>query len=135
MKGEISQDLFTVFFLSMLKKIIRDNPETANEKCFEFGESTGHRISDDFFARFALYQKIDKTQVSKYIVLFFKHYLGTNVAVANNEIRLNEVFNRFSGECGHWFFCGVLSAFFRHLSGDVSFEVAENRILYKVADM
>lgn len=141
MKSEVSSDLFTAFFLSVLGKIVEDNPETTNEKSQELGNMVGYRISDDFFSKCNLFSSIEPKQLEKYISLFFKTYFGVSINFkeesskdnsTNKFIILDEEFLRFSGDCGCWFFSGVLNEVFGNLYSAVSFTVSEGRIMYLV---
>lgn len=137
MKNEVSSDLFTASFLSVLKKIVKDDPETANERSQALGCVVGRRISDDFFSKHGLFGSIEPRQLEKHIALFFKTYFGASVGFrdgsgAEKLVILDEAFMGFSGDCGCWFFSGVLSGVFGHLLSTVSFAASGGRISYRI---
>ena len=139
MKNEVSSDLFTASFLSVLKKIVRDGPEAANERSQTLGCVVGRRISDDFFSKHGLFGGIEPRQLEKHISLFFKTYFGVFVGFQNGSdstrlIVLDEAFMGFSGDCGCWFFSGVLNGVFGHLLSGISFAASEGRASYRMKD-
>lgn len=132
MKNEINADLFAVFFLAVLRRIVRDSPSTANERASALGSTVGQRISDDFFARFAIYEKIDDSRVEGCIALFFKHYFDTVVEIREGRIIVDEAYGKLGGDCGAWFFSGVLGSVFDYLGGRVLFGVADGCVTFKI---
>lgn len=132
MEGEISIDLFTVFFLSSLRQIIKENPEECKKECMELGRVMGERLNEDFYAKLILLRKINNENIEKYIITFFKHYFAISIILKDGILVIDETFSKLGGECGCYFFCGVLSCVFKPLNGNVVFSVFEENITYQI---
>ncbi len=130
MVDEIQPELFFCFLLSSLQQIIKDNPDSSNEEAYKFGEDTGIRLKDDFFAKMELFNKLENKDIEKYIIKFFKHYFNVKSVVENKKVSVEKISKLFDFPCVKYFFMGVLNSVFQPLNINISFKITEDGTLF-----
>lgn len=125
MAEEINNDMFSLFYLALLRKIIRESPENYESVCQEVGKEIGQRIAEDFCAKHCIYGSIRRESIEKHIRLFFKTYFGKDIEIKGGVLRIRELFEEYPGM---WLFSSMLNEVFRHLSSEVTFKVENNRV-------
>jgi hypothetical protein len=123
MAEEVNNSVFSLFYLALLRKIVKENPENYEAVCLEVGKEIGQRIAEDFCAKHCVHGRIKRESTEKYIRLFFKTYFGREVEIKGKSLRTREVFEEYPGM---WLFSAMLNETFQYLNSEVVFGVENN---------
>lgn len=122
MAGEINNDVFSLFYLALLRRIVRENLGSPEDVCLEIGKEIGQRVVEDFCAKNSIHGPIKRDGVEACIRLFFRTYLGKEIEIKGRALRIKEIFENYTGL---WLFSSMLNEVFQCLNHEVFFR-AEN---------
>lgn len=126
MAEEINNDVFSLFYLALLRKVLKENPEDSETVCLEIGKEIGQRIVEDFCAKHSIHGPVKRESIERHIRSFFRTYLGKEIEIKGKTLRVKELFEEHAGL---WLFSSMINEVFQCLSQEVDFKAGNGGII------
>jgi len=130
MSRKISSDFQWLFHLALLRRVIRDHPDTYKDHLHSIAEDIGTRLVNDFCARFQLYKKIKDEDIKKYLKIFLSFYFENSFVVEANEIKCSDDVLSNQRSPGIFLFREILQIVFDTLNGNTIFTAKDCSIVF-----
>ncbi|KAI5149276.1 hypothetical protein ENBRE01_0809 [Enteropsectra breve] len=153
MKASVSKEFYSLVLLSMMRRIIQNNPEKYNGVLLQFGLDVGRRMADDFFSVNKMYEKISSVaEIEKTIKKFIGDTMEKNIYIIRDDpqtaaddasrsssmyfreyqIQMDDDLLVLGADAHLHFLNGLLSALFSFLNEDIEFFVSKDKLKYRI---